>query len=408
MKHSSISVVIPAYGDISRLMDSIYRQYRPEDEDWKIEVIIANDNLEDPSYEHIYDRYYDSKPDYISLVILNHKDEGHWYQGRGRMRGVEKASSEYVLLMDCDDEYAPYAFTNFFNVLNSYEGDKKLAYVSFDFLSYDKGGYFNHIGRDQPTIWVQSRLYSREFIMSHSLHKLYDETAISSKRAEDYPFINILDYMFDHEKDKWESAMMSHETPPMAYWTPNKSSFSRKDPYYGQNLASYTMNSSLVIYEQFQKYNQEHSIPSENDEYMKMRLLNMVIYSYFNLYDFIWTVGQTKNEENPYKPDEKHWTLLRDSVAKLRATLKDTYYDEIQVNDVFSEYEAVLHRSDARIHNVFEDNFFTFMDKGSRWLAYDHTKMMEEATKLDFDAVNCLQSKQVKAWQKRNNKQLLS
>ena len=170
------------------------------------------------------------------------------------------------------------------------------------------------------------------------------------------------------------------------------------------------MNSSRCIFDFMSKYNKDHNLDESQDEAMKRRLLNMNIYAFFNLYDFIWTVGASKeypiNDEDkrtPYKPVEQDWYLLRDNVKLLRQKLLDIYYDEIQDNDIVNEYWMVLNRSDARIHNTFEGSFFDYMKVPPRWFDYDYNKMIEEAHKLTFDGCNCLQSKQVEAWKKRHS-----
>ena len=78
------------------------------------------------------------------------------------------------------------------------------------------------------------------------------------------------------------------------------------------------------------------------------------------------------------------WYLLRDNIKKLRQKLLDIYYDEIQDNDIVNEYWGVLNRSDARIHNTFEGNFFDYMKETPRWFDYDYDQMIEEAHKLQI------------------------
>jgi hypothetical protein len=136
---------------------------------------------------------------------------------------------------------------------------------------------------------------------------------------------------------------------------------------------------------------------------MKHKILNMAIYSWFNLYDFIWTVGQSRPTSNPYKPLKEDWDLLRDSVKSLREKLL-YYWDEIQDNDVVDEIHVVMHKTDCKIRNLWEGTFFDYINKGCRWLDYDFETMLKETEKLDFDSTNCQQSPKVKAWKKRHNK----
>ena len=122
------------------------------------------------------------------------------------------------------------------------------------------------------------------------------------------------------------------------FWIPNYNSLSRQDPYYGQHLAGSTMSSSYTIYE-FMKAYSDKSGNAADDEELKQRLLNMTIYSMYNLYDFIITVASTD-----YKPKEVDWYLLRDYCFKLKEALKE-YYDEKSAAD---QLEKIMETDDRK------------------------------------------------------------
>ena len=412
-----ITVIIPAYGDIKTVSNSVWSCLKQQlgkltDPRPKLEVLIMNDDIEHPDcYDSFLSddmkKYYDSEN--IEIKIIHNKDymtdDFKLFQGGSRLIGAtEIAKYTFVLFLDSDDILAPNCVRYYWDIIQEElrkPEAKKVACIGGIFRSFDFPNYLNDIGKDCFSIWVQGRCWNSDFMIEHNIT---DETVyinkVNRKQGEDYLFVNIFDYCCEHETDKWNRIMTKDFI--CGFWVPNYDSLSRRDPYYGQHLAGSTMNSSNTIFDYMLKYNKEHNIQIEQDEFMKHRLLNMSLYSFFNLYDFVWTVGQTKNTNNSYKPIEQDWYLLRDNVKKLRNRLLDTYYEEIQDNDIVNEYWAVINRSDAHIHNTFEGNFFDFMKEEPRWLSYDYNTMMIEATKLDFDGVNCLQSKQVKAFEKRH------
>lgn len=409
-----ISIIIPAFGDIKTVSNSVFscfkQQLGKKDEPRpKVEVLIMNDDIE---HKDKYNCFLDMKEfhsDDIEVKVIDNEmymnSSFKLYQGGSRLVGAQIAKYTFCLFLDCDDILTPNCVRNYWDIIQENEQKKDnykpIACIGATFRSFDSHHYQNDIGKDVFSIWVQGRCWNSDFM---ELHNLTDEnvyrTPINRKQGEDYLFVNMFDYCCEHEENKWQRVMTKDFI--CGFWVPNYDSLSRRDPYYGQHLAGSTMNSSNAIYTFMKEYNKTNGIPKENDEFMKHRLLNMNIYAFFNLYDFIWTVGSTNKTVRPYIPLEEDWYLLRNNVRELRRELLSSFYDEIQDNDIVSEYEGVLHRSDARIHNTWEGNFFDYMRKSCRWFNYDYETMMKECKKLDFDDCNCLQSKQVKAWKARN------
>lgn len=423
--YDGISIIIPAFGDIKIVSNSVWsclkQQLGKLDEPHpKVEIIIMNDDIDNP---HCYDeflsedykKFYDS--DNITIKVIHNKDymtdDFKLYQGGSRLIGAtEIATYSFVIFLDSDDILTPNCIRSYWDIIQDErkkEDSKKIACIGAIFRSFDAHHYQNDIGKETFSIWVQGRCWNSDFMIEHNIT---DETVyvnkVNRKQGEDYLFVSIFDYCCEHEEDKWNRILTNDFI--CGFWIPNYNSLSRIDPYYGQHLAGSTMNSSRCIFDFMSKYNKDHNLDESQDEAMKRRLLNMNIYAFFNLYDFIWTVGASKdypiNDEDkrtPYKPVEQDWYLLRDNVKLLRQKLLDIYYDEIQDNDIVNEYWMVLNRSDARIHNTFEGSFFDYMKVPPRWFDYDYNKMIEEAHKLTFDGCNCLQSKQVEAWKKRHS-----
>lgn len=409
-----ISVIIPAFGQVSTVKNSIWPCLlqclgKKDEKRPKLEILIMNDDIDNPDKYDCFKSFLKYADSDIEIRIIHNKDymtdENKLYQGGSRLIGAKLAKYTFVIFLDCDDILAPNCIRNYWDIVQDEAAKKEakpIACIGSIFRSFDSHHYQNDIGKDVFSIWVQGRLWNSDFMEEHNLT---DENVyinkINRKQGEDYLFVNMFDYCAEHEEDKWQRIMTKDFI--CGFWIPNYNSLSRKDIYYGEHLAGSTMSSSNCIYNFMKKYNKEHSLDNSQDEFMKHRLLNMNIYAFFNLYDFIWTIGISKNSKNPYKPLKEDWYLLRDNVRQLRKELLNSYYDEIQDNDIINEYWAVINRSDCRIHNTFEGTFFDYMKSGCRWFNYDYNKMVEEAHKLDFDSVNCLQSKQVKAWKKRHN-----
>ena len=421
MKKIKITCIIPAFGPVDVVEHSIgsFATQFLNDEDKQqveLECLLCNDEIDEPhKYDTLIEKY---NSDNCVCKLINHIEEGKWYQGYARVHGCELTDADFVLFMDCDDKYEPFAVNTLLNSIREYEANKEkeghsrqIACIGFDFLSFESHNYFNHIGRDNFSIWVQGRLWNRQFILDHNLQNLYNE-GVNSKRAEDYPFVNLFDYYADHERDKWESIHLDVNTPALALWFPNVNSLSRCDPYYGELLSGYTMASSIAISEHEKAYNKEHGIEDSEDEKYKFDILNKTIYAWYNYLDFMATICATRHLEGepntpngPYKPTVETWDLLRNSIKWMRKELLN-YYAEIQFNDVVSQIEGVLHRSDCRVKNTLDQNFFDFMKSGDGRLNLTLDNLLERIKNIDFDGCNFSTSPQVQAWKKRHAKQI--
>ena len=413
-----ISIIVPSFSDVKTNSNSIWscmkQQLGKLDEKHpKVEIIIMNDDIDHPDKYDIYNsdemkQFYDSEN--ITIRVVDNRkymtDEWKLYQGGSRIFGtIKEATYDYCIWLDDDDMLAPNAVRNYWDILQDEakkESSLPIACIGAIFRSFDSHHYQNDIGKDVFSIWVQGRLWCKQFCIEHGLT---DDTVyknkINRRQSEDYLFVQMFDYCCEHEEDKWQR-IMTHDFV-CGFWVPNYKSLSRRDKFYGQHLSGSTMSSSNGIYDFMVKYNKDHGIDNEEDEPMKHRILNMCIYSWFNLYDFIWTVGLSRKTEKEYIPLEEDWYLLRDNVKKLRDKLR-IYWDEIQDNDVICMIESIIHRSDCRVHNIWEGTFFDYINKGCRWFDYDYDTMMKEIKKLEFDGINCFQSPKVKAWKKRHNK----
>ena len=409
MREKGITVVSPMYGELTitnRMVFSVINQFISEDNPFKINLVLVDDYIEgrgandESLYEYYisedFKRFYD--PDKIEITII--KNSEHKYQGESREIGFLAGKYDYFLLIDCDDMLSPNACDRYLNIIDKYykesKEDKDLACIYGYVYGFDTKGYEQKIVGE--SIWVQSRCYNREFIVKHGIHF---PTGLNSKQGEDYPFMRKFDYALAHDKAYTGVKIPynhNEDCQCTAYWFPNHNSLSRKDPHYSQHLAGWTMASSNSILDFFDEYNQKHGFVDQEDEYMKHEYLNMTIYSFYNLLDFIKEVASTD-----YIPLKEDWYTLRDNVKKLRKRLLEKYYEEIVYSDIEDMLYNVKHHSDCHFTECWFGNFYDYMSNETEILTMDYDEMLSYSHSLEFDGAHHeVHSKQVVAWKKRH------
>lgn len=440
-REDGITVVIPAYGPVEIVTRSVYSAvsaYRGKNSKYKLEVLIYADDIEyqkendgKSQYDYFTSAEFNKLIEYKELteikVIHNLEKYGeHIYQGGARLEGLNNSKYKLVCLMDCDDVFAPSFIVQALDIYNSEAVKCPIFRIGAGHLSFDENGYQKNVGN---SIWVQAYAWNSDFVkkFNFTMDSIY-KNKINRRQGEDYLMCQEFCYAFEHNRATeddvksnrcwskngepllWQEIMVqdSRDTLPHSFWYPNHDSLSRQDPFYGQHLAGSTMASSNTIVEFMMKYNKDHNIEVQEDEAMKHRLLNMTIYSFFNLADFLKTVGlshqvnKIDNKNPAYIPKEEDWYLLRDNCAKLRQHLLK-YYKEIQYADIEDELYKVRHMSDARICNVWYATFYEYMEKPCKFFGMNYDEMMKYATKLEFDngGINCTSSPQFKAFTER-------
>ena len=405
-----ITVVSPMYGELSvtnRMVFSVINQYISEDNSFNINLVLVDDYIEgrDDNDRSIYE-YYLSKEfkqfynsDHIEITLI--KNNEHKYQGQSREIGFLAGRYDYFLLIDCDDMLAPNACDRFLDIVDKVVADKKnkpLACIYGLVYGFDTKGYEQKIVGE--SIWVQSRCYNRKFIKKHDIHF---PTGLNSKQGEDYPFMRKFDYALAHDNN-YQAVKIPYNNNEdcqcTAYWFPNHNSLSRKDPHYPQHLSGWTMASSNSILDFFDEYNKKHGFEDQEDEYMKHEYLNMTIYSFYNLLDFVKEVASTD-----YKPLKEDWIALRDNVRKLRQRLLDKYYEEIVYSDIEDMLYRVKHHTDCHFTECWFGTFYDYMNEEHKLLTMTYEEMIDYASTLQFDGAHHeIHSKQVVAWQKRHQK----
>ncbi len=409
-----ITVVSPMWGDriiTDRMVDSVIHQYISNKNPFNIHLVLVDDYIEKrlPNGDSYYNYYtseefakkYDTE--HIKITII--KNNEHKYQGESREIGFLAGDYKYFLLIDCDDMLAPNACDRYLHIIRESQRKdennpnkiiKPIACIHGLVYSFDTNGYeHNIVGH---SIWVQSRCYNRDFIKKYGIHFL---TGKNSRQGEDYPFIRKLDYAIAHD-DEYQVLKVpygeGHDCQCTAYWFPNENSLSRQDPHYGQHLSGWTMASSNSILDFFENFNKKYNFEDQEDEFMKHEFLNMSIYAFYNLLDFLKEVASTD-----YKPLEEDWYELRDNVKKLRQRLKDKYWDEIIYSDIEDMLYNVKHYTDCHFTESWIGTFYDYINKGTNILDMNYQEMIDYCKTLEFDGVGHeIHSPQVIAWGKRH------
>lgn len=419
-KIQGITVVSPMWGTrekTDRMIASVIHQYISKVNPFNIHLVLVDDYLEgrlenDESYYSCYTtddfkNSYDNE--HIKITIIKNKE--HKYQGESREIGFLAGDYDYFLLLDCDDMLAPNACDRYLSIINDRHGaiqewteesceekPKKIACIQGLLYSFDTNGYEHVITGDN--IWVQSRCFNRNFIKEFGIHF---PTGISSKQAEDYPFIRKLDYAIMHTNE-YEAIKIPFgenvDCQCTAYWFPNEESLSRQDKHYSQHLAGWTMASSNSILDFFDEFNKKYGFEDQEDEFMKHEYLNMAAYSFYNILDFLRETTITD-----YEPLEEDWYALRDNVKKLRQRLKDKYWDEIVYSDVEDMLYQIKHYSDVHFTESWIGTFYDFINKEQKILKMNYKEMREYCNSLEFDAAGHeIHAPYVLAWKKRHLK----
>lgn len=345
-----IDLIIPCYGKselINRGLASIATQWKRE----FIHVTLVNDCSPntDCNYQDLVDRYKDQ----IDIrVITMPKNSG---QGLTRQFGIDNTTHDWFMFMDEDDQLGSGLAVSLFVGAaegfmykmkdNVYELDDdgnfildtdkpKLALVSGSLFEFDD--YHTHIIESYNQVWLNSKLYRREFIDKHNIR--FNEA--QSRHAEDYLFTSCFFYCLDHDKD-YCSIMLDNDG--LYYlWYPNAESQSRVDPDYGFMLAGYTMNGSENILK-FIKECKTVEWDEEAEKDYENKILNMTVYSYFTFQAFIAHVKETE-----YVPKlELDWYILRDSCKWLRDKTKE-HFDKYTYMQTITELVHVKEHSDVQ------------------------------------------------------------
>ena len=412
MKTTGITVVSPMWGNrfrTDKMVYSVINQYISEDNPFNIHLVLVDDYIEERSANgnSCYDYYVsdDFKKNYdtehIKITLI--KNKTHKYQGESREIGWKAGDYKYFLLIDCDDMLAPNACDRYLNIIENMEKEEKtikkpkkmIACVYGLIYSFDTKGYEQNITGE--SIWVQGRCYNRDFLKEYDIHFPKGK---NSRQGEDYSFIKKIDYVIAHQ-DNWTTAKIPYgenkDCQCTAYWFPSKKSLSRQDLHYRQHLSGWTLASSNSILDFFEEFNKKYNFEEQEDEFMRQEYLNMTIYSFYNLLDFLKEIASTD-----YEPPEEDWYELRKNVDRLRCRLKEKYWDEIPYSIVEDALYQIKHYSDCYFVESWIGTFYDYMNKGTILLKMDYKQMKKYCKTLKFNGLGYeIHSPQMKAWEKR-------
>lgn len=399
---NQISAVIPAYSGINIVNNSVLglcTQWIP-DNTFQLEILIINDNAEKRGQYNWYlsEEFQKIMKPHITIRIL--ENESNLGQGMSRNIGIRQASSDWIVLCDEDDIYAPNALYRFWETLekeyNSGEEPLPISVIAAPLYGFDTDAYRQLIPSN--SIWVNSKLYNRKFLEKHNIWFPEGE---NSHRSEDYPFIRCLDYAIAHDKN-FKRIDFTEESDTFYWWMPNYHSRSRCDEHYGSLLAGYTMRSSNIIFEFFDAFNRQNHIDAQEDEYMKHEILNMTAYGFYN---YLWFIRDLATGWEDCK--EEYWNVLVNAVNDLRHKLL-AYWDEICPSDIVDMLYSVKNMSDIRFVESWIGSFENWVTKGHETLNMDFEEIKRYAKTLEFDGANHeIHSSYVRAWVKRHTDRFL-
>lgn len=386
-----IDFIIPCYGKseiIKPGLLSLAHQWHKE----YIHVTLVNDCS--PNTDCNYQDLVDEFSKYLDIRCI--KTDHNGGQGLARQCGIDNTEHEYFMFMDEDDQIANgLAISMFIGALESTWYDYAdeatgaikvddngnplkrpdavpVAVVSAPLFEFDDN--HTHVIDNYNRVWVNSKLYNREFINKHNIR--FNEA--QSRHAEDYYWMSCFFFALDHDKS-FQGILMDNESM-MYLWYPNEGSQSRVDPHYGFMLSGYTMDGSLNILK-WMKDTKVNNIEwdQECDDEYTYKILNMTVYSYFTFLSYIRHLASTD-----YIPKlELDWTLLRDACNGLRLLAKENF-DKYSYIRRMEEIIQVKNFSDVQ----YSDPWITFEDyimNGMEEFEWDYDKILTVKDRYVFN-----------------------
>ena len=185
MLHYKVSILISSY-NYAHIIEDTFESIKNQTFDFDdIEVIFVDDHSEDNSVEVI-----GKLAEEFENVKLYHVPEGKKGVSYPRNIGLEKATSDYVVILDADDRLDPMFIEKTYNEIT--ENDVDMVKTSF-FMGFDKKiSYSQNLGRvvipqDDLTVLMSSynylepwaTMYSKKFLIDNNLrfstvHKFYE------------------------------------------------------------------------------------------------------------------------------------------------------------------------------------------------------------------------------------------
>ena len=252
----TFTIVIPGYSnDIRPTLASILQQYKPADYEMKIEVIIVNDNVEKKGqYDSVVEAFASMSPDWINWwVIENDENVG---QGLSRQFGIDNANTDYVQVLDDDDQLSPgfvYKVSDNIDLHIAQTKRNDVALVTIPVMSYNPHGADAIIPGN--SIWLQSHIYNRKWLKNSGIRF----TPETSRRGEDYTFQRKVDYVLSKDTAYCRIDLppivinqLKHTQEPFSqyiYWRANEKSQTRSNKHWGFLISPATHIGSCQIFD---------------------------------------------------------------------------------------------------------------------------------------------------------------
>lgn len=393
-----ISAVIPAYGSIDIVKNSVVSlatQWIPDDS-FNLEIIIVNDN---PNMDYSYFQSKEFEPivnKNVSITIITNCE--NYGQGISRQIGIDNAMSNWILLCDEDDMYAPNAIYRYWEVLNEQycggEDGNPVALIASPVYGFAKNKQRDII--NSKSIWVNGKLYNRQFLRDNNITFPNGE---NSRHAEDYPFIEQLNYAIENNK-YFKRVDFNDEADTFYYWMPNPKSQSRSERFYTTMLTPLTMNASLMIWDYMKEYNKFHNIEKDKDEFMKDRILSMSVYAYYAYIKCLYDMANGWKDDSRFT--EEVWEFYKSVLSRFKDELLP-YWDEICPSHMNDAIYNAKNNSDISYIESWIEPFTEWIEKGLETLNMSYDEIKEYCSKLEFDDIKHeIHSPYVKAWRKRH------
>jgi len=355
-----VDLIIPCYGRIEIIekgIASLAIQWKKE----FLHVTLVNDcspNTDD-DYKYLVEKY----SNFLDIRCI--RTPQNYGQGLARQYGIDNTYHDYFMFMDEDDQLGNgVAFSVFVGAVESQDKESvPVAVVSAPLFAFDNN--FSNIINNDNRVWVNSKLYNREFVEKHNIR--FNEA--QSRHAEDYFWMSCFFYALDNDK-KYQGILLDNDS--IYYlWYPNEESQSRCDPHYGYMLAGYTMNGSVNILN-YMRNTKVNKIPWEKETktQYKYMLLNMTMYSYFTFLAFIRHVAETD-----YIPEQNDWYILRDSCNELRTRLNEFPFKEFLYTEWIEQYYLVKNNSDVQFVEPWYE-FPNYVKNGCEEFAWSFEKLL--------------------------------
>lgn len=110
-----VSIILPTYNEIGNIVNLIYAIKKNVPSEWDHEIVVADDNSPDGTYQKVQETFYD---DPTVVAILRLKDRG---LAKSIRAGIEASSGDQIIVMDTDFTHDPVEIPKLLHVGKMYD-----------------------------------------------------------------------------------------------------------------------------------------------------------------------------------------------------------------------------------------------------------------------------------------------